>query len=131
MEVAILLPIVILIALSVVDFGRLLFVQISLNSASREGARAASLGLAPAQVIDVTRAAAPLAVSMATLTSTSTMTVTSTACSETVENDSAQVTASTNFTWVTPVGLVRLFSASSSQGTAFNIVLKSTALCVL
>ena len=42
-EFAIVVPLLLLILLGIIDFGRLLFVQVSLNAASREGARAASL----------------------------------------------------------------------------------------
>lgn len=43
MEFALLLPVVLLIIFGIIDFGRMLNAQITINQAAREGARAAAL----------------------------------------------------------------------------------------
>lgn len=64
MEMAILLPLLLFILLGIIEFGRVMNVQISLTQAAREGARYAAIhfdddDFSSADVDDVTLAAAP------------------------------------------------------------------------
>ena len=104
MEFAILLPLLLLLLFGLVDFGRLFFVQIGLNSASIEGARASALGRSAADVTSITQASAPRVAQMAGL-QTGQITVTRTGCPNPANGAVTQVTASTPFTWITPVTL--------------------------
>jgi Flp pilus assembly protein TadG len=128
-ELAIALPLLVLVIMGLVDFGRLFFSQIGLGSASREGARAASIGLPAAQVQSVARASAPAVARIASLDA-SELTVTSTACSSTVTNENTRVTVTTTFRWMTPIGLVQVFDPASARGDAFVISSESEALCI-
>ena len=128
-ELAIVLPLLILVILGLVDFGRLFFAQIGLGSASREGARAASIGLPSAQVQTVARASAPEVARIAGLVPAQ-LTVVTAACSPSVLNENTQVTVTTTFNWVTPIGLIRVFNPSSTRGNGFVISSESEALCV-
>lgn len=104
MEFAILLPLLLLLLFGLVDFGRLFFVQIGLNSASIEGARASALGRSATDVTSIAQASAPQVPQMAGL-GTAQITVTRTACPNPGNGATTAVTASMPFTWVTPIGL--------------------------
>jgi Flp pilus assembly protein TadG len=61
-ELALILPILILVIAGIVDFGRAYFTQVTLTNAAREGARAAVVRVSPAEVEIRTQAAlGPLA----------------------------------------------------------------------
>jgi Flp pilus assembly protein TadG len=57
-EFALLLPLLLLIVLGIIDFGRMLNAQVTLTQAAREGARLAALGQPNANVTSRTQAAA-------------------------------------------------------------------------
>lgn len=117
MEFAILLPLLLLLLFGVVDFGRLFFVQIGLNSASIEGARASSLGRSATDVTSIARASAPRVPQMAGL-GTGQITVTRTACPTPGNGATTQVTTSVPFTWITPVGLFAFASDRTVTATS-------------
>lgn len=104
MEFAILLPLLLLLLFGLVDFGRLFFVQIGLNSASIEGARASALGRSATDVTSIARASAPQVTQMAGLAAGS-ISVARTACPTPGNGATTEVTTSTPFTWITPVAL--------------------------
>lgn len=116
-ELALVLPILLLLVFGIIDFGRMINAQISLTQAAREGARWAALGQSnvPARVT----AAAP------GLNPAPTSTVTACPANPTV-GQNATVTARYTFTFITPVGgLLRLLGAGSTPGT---VTLSSTAV---
>lgn len=117
MEFAILLPLLLLLLFGLVDFGRLFFVQIGLNSASIEGARASALGRTAVDVTSITQASAPKVAQMAGL-ATGQITVTRTACPTPANGATTSVTASTPFTWITPVGLFSFASNRTLSSTS-------------
>jgi len=116
-EMALVLPLLLLLVFGIVDFGRMLNAQITLTQAAREGARWAALGQSgvPARVT----AAAP------GLSPAPTSTVTACPANPTA-GQNATVTASYVFTFVTPVGgIMRLLGAGSTPG---SVTLTSTAV---
>ena len=96
-ELALVLPILLVLVFGIIDFGRLLNAQITLTQAAREGARWAALGQSgvPARVT----AAAP------GLSPAPTTTVTACPANPAV-GQNATVTASYTFSFVTPVGAI-------------------------
>ncbi|MFI7545672.1 TadE/TadG family type IV pilus assembly protein [Actinoplanes sp. NPDC049599] len=97
MELALVLPLMLLVVFGVIDFGRMLNTQITLTEAAREGARAAALGFDPAARVNRTVNGMPLV-------STSV-----TACPEDDLTADAVVTLTHAFRPVTPLGSVMGF----------------------
>ena len=133
-EFALILPLLLLLILSLIDFGRLFFVQVSVTSASREGARYSSLfsngSPTPQNVIDLVNASASGAATLSQLSSTATLTVTQAACSSATQNENTTVDVSTNFKWLLPVGVIGLISPNSSLVNDFSISSKGVMRCV-
>ena len=133
-EFALILPLLLVLIIGLVDFGRMGFVQVSVTSASREGARYSSLysaGVPSNQaLIDFTRAAAPAAATVSQLSGTATLTVTSTQCSTTQSSENTSVTVSTNFSWLLPVGLLRMLGPSAASLQDFVITSTGTMRCM-
>ncbi|MGC9668324.1 TadE/TadG family type IV pilus assembly protein [Planosporangium sp. 12N6] len=117
-EMALVLPLLLFIMFGVIDFGRMLNAQITLTEAAREGARAAALGQsADARV----RAATP---NLSGVTST----VTACPAGGSATADAA-VTASVNFTFVTPLAaLAPMFG--SKAGRSVTLTGKGIMPCV-
>jgi Flp pilus assembly protein TadG len=116
-EFAFILPLLLLTVFGLVDFGRLLFVQIGLNSASIEGARASALGRESADVQVVVRASAPVVAQMAGLQE-SQINVAHVPCPVPVDGQLTEVTASAPFTWMSPIALLPLAQDRMLSATA-------------
>ena len=118
-EFALLLPLLLLLVLGVVDFGRALNAQITLTQAAREGARLAALK--QANVVSKTQAAAyPL----------TGVGVTVTAC-PTAPTPSANATVQTSytFTFVTPVGSIASVFDGGDFGDPIVLTAKGVMPC--
>jgi Flp pilus assembly protein TadG len=111
-ELALVLPLLLVLVFGIVDFGRAFNAQVSLTQAAREGSRLAALGNPPATVCDKTwRAATGLGLSC------SDVTVTPCAPGATQTTD-AVVTVRYTLTFSTPmVGLVGLPTTKLLTGT--------------
>ena len=101
-ELAILLPLLLLLLFGLVDFGRLFFVQIGLNSASIEGARASALGRSTADVTAIAQASAPRVPQMTGVAGAQ-IDVAQNPCPRPGNGASTEVSVSAPFTWVTPL----------------------------
>jgi Flp pilus assembly protein TadG len=100
-EFAIVVPLLLLVLLGLIDLGRLLFVQVSLNAASREGARASSLGLASGQVDSIVQQSSPGTARLSALGDAS-LQVTSIACpTNPTGQQLTTVTVTASYQWVT------------------------------
>lgn len=132
-EFAIVLPLLVFLVLAVIDFGRLLFTEISIGSASREAARAASLGLSVTQAQAAALAAAPGAAGLAAMGSGSPLSVNlaTPACSSATSGDTATATVQATFRWITPIGLVRVFDADADRGSTQTLTSKAVMRCEL
>ena len=102
MEFAILLPLLLLLLFGLVDFGRLFFVQIGLNSASIEGARASALGRSAADVTAIVQASAPRVPQMSGVEGAQ-IEVIQNPCPNPGNGVTTEVTANAPFTWITPL----------------------------
>jgi Flp pilus assembly protein TadG len=112
-EFALLLPILLIVVFGLIDFGRALNAQVTLTEAAREGARLAALG--QANVVSRTQAAA---------TGLSAVNVAVTACPlNSGASTDAVVTASYQFSFVTPVGAI----AGMFGGAGFGAPITLTA----
>lgn len=133
-EFALILPLFLILVFSLIDFGRIFFVQVSITSASREGARLSALYSAgiptPQNVVDLVNSAAPNAASLAQLSSSAVLTITQSSCSPTISNENTTVDVSTNFKWLLPVGIVNLVSPGSNLVNDFTITSKGVMRCV-
>jgi Flp pilus assembly protein TadG len=91
-ELALLLPILLLVIGGIVDWGRFMYTEVTLTNGAREGARAGlASGATAANMTTRARAAMPASW-------TSTTTITPTACAGAGTN--ASLTATQNFRWV-------------------------------
>ena len=132
-EFALISPLIFLLIFLLVDFARLGYVQLNINSAVREGVRASSFGLTSSEIIAVTNSAAGNAAKVATNSSLATLQVTQEkSCAEsTTLGRTTKVLVSTIFNWVTPVELVTrsLGSQSSKIGSAFTLSATGVMVC--
>lgn len=101
-ELALVLPLLLLLVFGVVDFGRAYSARVELAHAAREGVRAYALTQDPAEAATRTRAAA---VSLEdTATTEAEVGVTAQDCDSTTDvGDSAVVTATFSFDYLTPL----------------------------
>src|SRR5215471_1529570 len=112
-ELALVLPVLLLLVFGIIDFGRALNAQITLTQAAREGARLAALG--QPSVASRTQAAA---------TGLSQVAVTVTTCAPGAgPSANAQVQVSYQFSFVTPLGAI----AGMFGGTGFGSPVMLTA----
>lgn len=129
-EFVLILPLLVLLLFALVDFSRLGFAQVSLNSASREGARYSSLFSAGftdnAALTTLVTSATPQVASIAQLSSSGTLTISVTKCSSSISNENTSVTVSTPFSWLLPVNLAKIVSPNSKLGQ--GLVLSSTGV---
>jgi Flp pilus assembly protein TadG len=94
-EMALVLPLLLLLVFGIIDFGRMLNAQITLTEAAREGARASVLGANPGNAVS------------AASTNLSGVTYTQTACpANPTAGQNATVTTTYTFKFVTPVGAI-------------------------
>ena len=123
------MPILAFIVLVLIDFGRIAYVQISLNSAVHEGVRASSFGLDPTTVVIN---AAPGVAQMSQLSALPGVATTiNSPCSTSITGEDASITASITFDWITPIELIRYLQPSSTFGQ--NTIIRATGvmLCVI
>lgn len=108
-EMAIVLPLLLLLVFGAIDFGRMYFTQITLTASAREGVRASALGRASSVPTIVTTAAQPITGVTGAVT---------VACPATVSgNVSTTVVASYTYRFITPIGpIARLISGGSALG---------------
>jgi Flp pilus assembly protein TadG len=116
-ELALVLPLLLLLLFGIVDFGRMLHAQITLTEAAREGARAESLG----------QPAAPRVTALTgRLGAVSTQTA---GCAGAATTADAVVTLSYPFRPVTPLGpIMRMFGGTSTG--AVTITAKGVMPCL-
>lgn len=133
-EFALVLPLLLVLVVGLIDFGRMGFVQVSVTSASREGARYSSLfssGISNTQTFnDLVQGSAPAAARVSQLDSAGTLTVNVTQCSNTQSNENTTVTVSTNFKWLLPVGLLSIISPGSTWLQDFSITSTGSMRCM-
>jgi Flp pilus assembly protein TadG len=132
-EFALVLPLLLLLIVGLIDFGRMGFVEVSITSASREGARLSSFypsGPAPGQEITtLVEEAAPGAASTAQLNGNGVLSVSVIPCSSTIAAENTSVTVATNFIWLLPIDLIKIISPGSTLGEDFNLSSSSAMRC--
>jgi Flp pilus assembly protein TadG len=128
-EFAIVVPLLLLVLLGLVDFGRLFYVEVSLANASREGARAASVGRTAADVSAIVQASSPGVADMSSLGDVGLISVQQQSCPPNATTN-ATVTASVPFRWLTPVDLLRVFNPSSQGAQGLVLQSRSEMLCL-
>lgn len=133
-EFALILPLLLILIIALIDFGRIGFTQISLAAASREGVRYSSLnssGITDSTAfINYVRASAPNTAQVSQMSGSAQLTVTYQACSITVSNDNTSVTTSTTFKWLLPVDLLKLVTSNTSWLTDINLSSTSSMRCM-
>jgi len=134
-EFALVLVVLLLILLGIIDFGRLLYVNQAVKSASREGARAAVISTtswASASAVAASAAAGAdaldgnsnsITVSYAVVPIVSPLPDPPCATA-----DSITVTVTSNFKWITPVGALPGLSNAALNGSR-NVVASTTMRC--
>lgn len=118
-EMAIVLPLLILLLGGIVDFGRAFMREVILTNAAREGARVAQLTADPAQIPNITTRAK----AAADIDPTATITVTvtndvgdATACTGTATQVTVLVSAPFDWTFLKPLSLPSSLSGKSVLG---------------
>ena len=133
-EFALILPLLLILIIGLIDFGRMGFTQVSVTSASREGARYSSLyssGLSSAQLIsDFVQTSSPLTAKVSQLDSAGVLTVTSSMCSSTQSGENTSVVVSTNFKWLLPVNLIAIVNPSANWINDFTISSTGVMRCM-
>jgi len=133
-EFALILPLLLILIIGLIDFGRMGFTQVSVTSASREGARYSSLyssGLSSTQLItDFVQTSSPLTAKVSQLDSAGVLTVTSSMCSSTQSGENTSVVVSTNFKWLLPVNLISIVNPSANWINDFTISSTGVMRCM-
>lgn len=133
-EFALILPLLLILLVGLVDFGRIGFTQISLAAATREGVRYSSLNSAgitdAAAFVSYVRSSAPQTAQVSQMNSTAVLNVTYQACSTSVSNENTSVTVSTTFKWLLPVDLLKLVTSNVSWLTDLNLSSTSYMRCM-
>ncbi|MFM8446971.1 MAG: TadE/TadG family type IV pilus assembly protein [Candidatus Nanopelagicaceae bacterium] len=132
-EFALVVPLLLTLVFGITDFGRLFYANLSITSASREGARYSSLMSGGASIADISTivyASAPNACRVAQLSACAHVTVapspTLKVCDRNISNENTEVTVTTPFVWTLPVG--KLFGGSSTNRSTLSA--KGVMLCV-
>jgi Flp pilus assembly protein TadG len=112
-EMAIVLPLLLLLVFGIIDFGRMLNAQLTLSAAAREGARWAALGQ--------TGVAARVALAAPALTPAPSAAVTPCPASPAIGTN-ATVTVTYTFTFVTPLSAVGGLFGGGGVGPATKIL---------
>lgn len=131
-EFALIAPIFLLIVLFMVDAGRILFINVTLQNAAAQGARASAIGLSPAQVATAARAAAPGVVTMAGSGDTQVAVVVNTPCPVPLNPNAVQitdVTTSITYAWTTPLALIQNITPGQTRPGTMTLSAKSGWLC--
>ena len=134
-EFAIVVPVLLLLLIGIIDFGRMLFVQVSLAAASHEGARASALRqMTPTSTSAVTAAvsaavanAAPGAAQLGALESVPITVADAVYC--TAGQETTTVTAQSPFRWVMPVGVILPYDTDGSLVSTITLTATSEMLC--
>ena len=133
-EFALILPLLLILIIGLIDFGRMGFTQVSVTSASREGARYSSLyssGLSSTQLItDFVQTSSPLTAKVSQLDSAGVLSVTSSMCSSTQSGENTSVVVSTNFKWLLPVNLIAIVNPSANWINDFTISSTGVMRCM-
>lgn len=130
-EFAIVAPLLLLLLLGIVDFGRLYFVQVSMNAASREAARASSLYRTATDVAAIANASSPSTAAISSLGSTSSFTVTTVAAcpASPTATSLTSVRVSAPFSWIMPIGFLTFYRPDITRSLA-TVTSTSAMLCV-
>jgi Flp pilus assembly protein TadG len=132
-EFALIAPLLLLLIFLMVDFARLGFVQLSINSAAREGVRASSFGLTTAEISTISNSAGGTAAQIATNSNSALLQVAqSRSCSDsTALGRTTEVQVSTPFKWLTPIQLITrsLGSQSGKLGNQFTLTATGVMVC--
>lgn len=105
-EMAIIMPLLLLFIAGIVDFGRYFLVEIQLSNAAREGARVAVIGESSAEVITRVETAAPVVAGLAVSTP------------RLCPGTDAEVVATGDFDWILLEPAMSMFGAASTLPTA-------------
>lgn len=125
MEFALVLPLFLLLIFGIIDFGRLLNMQIKVTEAAREGARAATVFTGSGA-----QRAAAAADRVETVDPDISIDGSSTYCEPPLGVDEdAVVTTSYEFTWVTPVGDLAAMLGGEGWGGTLTITGKGVMPC--
>lgn len=131
-EFALIAPVLLLLIFLLTDIGRLGYVQISVNSAARESARASSFGLSTTEISAIANSTAGDAARVASLSSSTTVTVTQVrSCSaSTTLGRTTEVRVSTLFKWVTPLDLFLSVAPSGTYNFNSGVTVSSSGVMV-
>ncbi|NKE56517.1 pilus assembly protein [Lentzea sp. PSKA42] len=117
-EVALLMPILLMLVMGIVDFGRALHAQITLTQAAREGVRVVAL-----------KQPDPATRTQNAATGLSGVGVAVTACPATSSNASAEVEATYTFEFVTPIGGIAALFGGGGYGDPIELSAKGVMPC--
>lgn len=118
--------------LFMVDAGRILFINTTLQNAAAQGARASAIGMSGANVAIAARAAAPGVVSMAGSGDTQITVVIDTACPSPLTPNTVQmtkVTTSITYAWTTPLALIQNITPGQTRPGTMNLHASAEWLC--
>lgn len=118
-ELAILLPVLLLVLSGIIDFGRLLYVKMELSTAAREAARVVAVGH-PEDAQARANAAVNLASGPVNAAATTT-------CPNSAEIGTATVTY--RFEWITPIGDLTDMFGGNAMGDGMDVSARGSMQC--
>lgn len=131
-EFALVVPVFLLILLFMVDAGRMLFVQASIQDAAHQGARASAIGATTTEVVQLTQDLAAAAIAMAASTQTEVDVNILLECPNPYDAaalDRTTVQTSLEFSFFTPIGLIQQFDPGSTRPGTVTLTQEAQWLC--
>lgn len=131
-EFALMAPLIFLVLMLLIDFSRLGYVHISLNSAAREVVRAASFGeTSQTNLETIADSSSGGAAGMAQLSPNAKLSVTTTASCSTPSTQirTTDIEVSTTFSWITPIEFFNLVEGKSSVYQNMKVKARGVMVC--
>lgn len=130
-EFALIAPLVFLLLTLIIDFARIGYVQLSINSAARESVRASSFGMSSTEIESIANSSSSGAARMAQISSSAKLavqTIRSCNASSTLGR-TTEIKVETTFDWITPVELMDMVSSDGSQVQNMTLASKGVMVC--
>lgn len=131
-EFALIAPLFLLIVLFMIDAGRILFINMTLQNAAAQGARASAIGASNENIVLAARSAAPGVPAMAGSGQPEIDVAIDAACPEPITPGTVEltrITTSITYAWTTPIGLVQAVTPGQTRPGTMTLSASAEWLC--